>query len=254
MDTEKEIKQFQKRLLELASKSYQQDIYTYTGFLGLPEQDILHRMEKELFYAGITLYGGSEQAERQIARFGKAEENGYTEEFPIALLKIEPLMQKFADTLTHRDFLGALMNLGLERSTLGDIFIQNNNGYLYCLNSVADFIIDELSKIKHTNVKCSFAELSAPLTKQEMTEQILTVSSERADAVLAGLYHISRAQSLNLFRAEKIYINGRLCENNGCNLKKGDIVTVRGKGKFVYDGTIRETKKGRLCVHVNVYG
>lgn len=72
-------------------------------------------------FAGITLYGGREEAERKILRFGSEAELGYEQPFPICCIRIRPLSAKFADKLSHRDYLGALMNLGIERSTIGDI-------------------------------------------------------------------------------------------------------------------------------------
>lgn len=253
MEADKELRQLQKRLQELAEKSSRQNIYTFTDFLGMAELDAFHRMERELSYAHPELYGGSEQSERQIVRFGNPEEMGYEEAFPIVLLKIEPSMQKYADVLGHRDVLGALMNLGIERSRLGDIFLKDNCGYLFCLDSIADFITEELRKVRHTDVKCRRAEGSETLIKQEKVRQNLTVSSERADAVIAGLYHLSRTQSMELFRAQKVFVNGRICENNSYLLKKDDAVSVRGKGKFFYDGMDRETKKGKLSVGVLTY-
>lgn len=253
MDGEKETRQLQRRLKELAERSDRQNIYTYTGFLGMAELDIFHQMERELSYAHPELFGGSEEAERLVIRFGDPEEMGYEDKFPITLLKIEPLLQKYADTLGHRDFLGALMNLGIERSTLGDIFVRDNCGYLFCLDSIADLILEELQKVRHTDVKCSRAEADEILEKREKIRQSLTVSSERADVIIASLYHFSRTQSMDLFRAQKVFVNGRICENNSCLLKKGDVVSVRGKGKFVYDGADRETKKGKLGVGVLLY-
>lgn len=253
MDEEKELRQLKKRLAELAEKSSRQNIYTYTGFLGMAEQDVFHQMERELSYAHPTLSGGSEQAERLLVRFGNPEDMGYEEEFPIALLKIVPLQQKYADTLGHRDFLGALMNLGIERTTLGDIFIKDNCGYLFCLDTMADFIVEELRRVKHTDVKCCPAEVSEALEKQEKVRRSLTVSSERADAVIAALYRLSRTRSVELFRARRVFVNGKICENNSSLLKPGDAVSVRGEGKFYYDGAERETKKGRLSVGILLY-
>lgn len=250
MDEEKELRQLGKRLTELAEKSGRQSIYTYTGFLGMAELNVFYRMERELSYAHPMLSGGSEQAERLVLRFGNPEDTGYEEEFPIALIKIEPLQQKYADALGHRDFLGALMNLGIERNTLGDIFLKDNCGYLFCLDPIADFIIEELRKVKHTDVKCSIAKFPEALGKQEKVRRNLTVSSERADAVIAAVYHLSRTQSLELFRTKKVFINGKICENNSCFLKREDAVSVRGKGRFYYDGTDRETKKGKLSVGI----
>lgn len=253
MDSEKEIRQFQKRLAELAEKSSRQNIYTFTGFLGMAQQDVFYRMERELSFAHPVLFGGGEDAERVVARFGDPEEMGYEVEFPIVMLKIEPLLRKYADDLSHRDFLGALMNLGIERSTLGDISVRDNCGYLFCLESIADFIADELKRVRHTDVRCCRAEIPEIQEKKEKVRKNVTVSSERADVVVASLYHLSRAESLTLFRGQKVFVNGRMCENNSCFLKRGDAVSVRGKGKFFYDGADRETKKGKLSVGVFVY-
>lgn len=253
MDEEKELRQLGKRLTELAEKSSRQSIYTFTGFLGPAELDVYYRMERELSYAHPMLFGGTEGAERLVVRFGSPAETGYEEAFPIVLLKMEPLQQKYADVLGHRDFLGALMNLGIERSTLGDIFLKDNCGYLFCLESIADFVAEELRKVKHTDIKCGLAEASEALEKQEKVRHSLTVSSERADAVIAALYHFSRTRSVELFRAKRVFINGKICENNSCILKRGDAVSVRGMGKFYYDGADRETRKGKLSVGVWIY-
>ena len=117
VENEKEIQQLKNRIRELADKSYNQNQYTFTGFLGLAEQDALWQVEREVKFAGITLYGGREEAERKILRFGSEAELGYEQPFPICCIRIRPLSAKFADKLSHRDYLGALMNLGIERST-----------------------------------------------------------------------------------------------------------------------------------------
>lgn len=254
MDEEKELRQLKKRLTELAEKSGRQNIYTFTGFLGMAELDVYYRMERELSFAHPMLSGGAEGAERQIVRFGNPEETGYEAEFPIVLLKMEPLQPKYADALGHRDFLGALMNLGIERGTLGDILLRDNCGYLFCLETMADFIVEELHKVKHTDIKCSFVEAPEALEKQEKVRQSLTVPSERADAVIAALYHLSRTRSAELFRAKKVFINGKICENNSCVLRREDAVSVRGLGKFYYDGADRETKKGKRSVGILLFG
>ena len=121
-----------KRFIELANKSYNQGIYTFTEFLGLNEQSIFSEIEKEIRHVGISKYGGTNDAERIMIRFGNEEEFGYIVDYPVVCLCIKPLMQKFADELNHRDFLGALMNLGIAREKLGDIIIHENEGYIFC--------------------------------------------------------------------------------------------------------------------------
>ena len=135
-----------KRFRELADKAYNSNTYTFTGFLGLAEISYFYELERELCYVPVTAFGGSESCERVILRFGSEELFGYVEDFPITCLKIQPLMQKFADDLSHRDFLGALMNLGIERSVLGDIIIKDNEGYLFCTNAIAPYIVENLSR------------------------------------------------------------------------------------------------------------
>lgn len=242
-----------KRLLELAKKSYEHNIYTYTSFLSLAEQDVFYSLTNEIAGVSYKLFGGNIDCERQMLQFGSADILGYEEDFPLVCLLIEPVTKKFADDLNHRDFLGAIMNLGIERSTIGDIFIQGKSAYLFCTDKMAPFIVDNLDKVKHTNVRCSIVVSEMELPVKEPEPLNITVASERADGVIAKIYNLSRNQCVDLFRAKKIYINGRLNENNSYNLKSEDIVSVRGFGKFVYYGTSHKTKKGKLGVLAGIY-
>ena len=175
------------------------------------------------------------------------------EEFPVSCIIIEPNLAKFADRLTHRDFLGSVLNLGIERNVIGDIFIRDNTGYLICLTRMADYIAENLTKIKHTYVKCKVTQEMPEALKPVLEEHILSVSSERCDIVAAKLYQISRSEVLELFRGKKICINSRVEESNSKNLKEGDIVSVRGYGKFSYQGVQSVNKKDKLRVAVSKY-
>ena len=115
-----------KRLIELHERAERSSYYTYTDFLGLMEQSLL---VEALGFAKYKAFGGAVGAERVVVRFGNEEDIGYDEPFPISILKITPKSQKFADKLSHRDFLGSLMNLGIERRCLGDIAIIDNAIY-----------------------------------------------------------------------------------------------------------------------------
>lgn len=251
---EKESAQLKNRLLELAEKSYSRGVYTYTPFLGLSEQQVFHAAEREVAYAGAVMEGGAPVCDRKIIRFGLPEILGYEEAFPIACLEIKPVMPKFADALTHRDFLGAIMNLGIERSMTGDIFVQNGSGILFCRQSIAPYLMENLHQVKHTNVTCRIPEKEIMLQSAEPKEILLTVSSIRIDGVIARLYNISRSESLTLFRTGRIFVNGIAMENNSYQLKKEDAVTVRGYGKFIYYDNTGETKKGKERVSVGIFG
>lgn len=256
IETAKDIQQLKNRFGDLADKSFRQSCYTFTNFLGLSEQDILMQNEREYSYVGLTCFGGQEGCERVIARFGKAENLSYEQEFPIVCIRISPLIKKFSDALTHRDFLGAIMNLGIDRSTIGDLFVEDKECYMFCLESMADYLIDELEQVKHTHVKCERVALEEVKELKSATPEskTLQVSSERIDAVIAKVYNISRNQSIDLFREKKIFVNGKCQENNSYLLKDRDAVSVRGHGKFLFYGIQGETKKGKLNVLVGIFG
>ncbi len=252
-DNFKEIQNLINRYHDLAERSYSQGIYTFTGFLGLSEQDVFWREEQRLKYAGYSLNGGCDNADRVMIRFGNAEELGYEVPFPIVCIHIAPVMQKFADDLSHRDFLGALMNLGIERSTIGDIKVGVKQAYLFCQDSMAEYICDNLKQVRHTHVKCNMVE-RYEMSEEEKPETVtVQVQSLRVDAVIAKVYQLSRERSLELFRAGKVYVNGRLCESNSRILKPKETVNARGFGKFILGDDFRETRKGKLSVTAFVY-
>lgn len=252
-ENEKEVQQLKNRFRDLAERSYSQGIFTFTGFLGLSEQEIFWQQERELRFAEYALEGGCRGADRVMVRFGSESQLGYQVPFPIVCIHIRPLVHKFADDLSHRDFLGALMNLGIDRSTLGDIKVGDKEAYLFCLDTVANFICENLTQVRHTHVNCSVTEDYAAIPREEPEFMSIQVQSLRVDAVLAKVYNMSREKSLELFRAGKVYVNGRLCENNSRLLRPGETVNARGFGKFLLAGEPRETRKGRLAIEAAVY-
>ncbi|MBQ7955479.1 MAG: hypothetical protein IJ282_06980 [Lachnospiraceae bacterium] len=248
-DTEKDLQKLRNRFRELADKSYHQNIYTFSGFLGLSEQDVFWQMERELSFVGYSFWG----EDRKILRFGNPAEMGYEEEFPVVCIHMKPLLSKFSDRFSHRDFLGALMNLGIDRSTIGDIKVGEKEGYLFCQESIARYICENLDKVKHTNIKCEIVEDIGEVPKEEPEEMVVLASGERIDGVISKVYNMSRSDSLAMFREKKVYVNGRLCENNSRSLKCGETVNVRGYGKFIYDGVNYETKKGKLSLKIRLF-
>lgn len=241
-----------KRFLELAERSYRSDKFIFTDFLSMAEVSLLYSLEREIGPANMTLSGGIEDAERCVARFGNPDSFGYSEDFPIVCIKVEPLMQKFSDDLSHRDILGSIMGLGIERSNLGDIIISENKAYVFCLERMADYVIDNLTKVRHTSVKCSVTE-DVPKVADNGVEMNVQAHGERIDGLVSKIYGHSRSKSIELFRQQKIFVNGRICENNSYNLKEGDLVSVRGSGRFKFLGVVGTTRKGNLNVKVVRY-
>ena len=244
---------FHKRMLDLAEQAYRKGLYTYSAFLNEGEISDVLQMEREIDAVGFTLFGGREHSIRQIVRFGSAEQMGYEEAWPIRCIRTDPVNARFAEELTHRDYLGALMHLGMEREMVGDILIRGKTAYLFCLEKMADYIVSNLTQVRHTCVKPVLTEELPEEVSPVMEEVSVLVSGERLDALIAHLTNLSRSETVELFRQKMIFVNGRCCENNSGVPKAGDIISVRGHGKFRYMGPERETKKGKLRVRVAWY-
>jgi RNA-binding protein YlmH len=162
-------------------------------------------------------------------------------------------MEKFADMLTHRDFLGAILNLGIDRRVIGDILIDQATGYVMCTSVMADYLSQNLTRVKHTSVHTEPAgSLPAGLEPKLVTRQI-QAGSNRLDAVVAQVHRLSRSKAQELIRNGQVFINGRLVENTSRDLREGDEISVRHHGKFRYLGPVRETRKGKLCIRVERY-
>lgn len=251
---EKELQQLKNRLVELADMAYTQNRYTYTPFLGLAEQQAYYAVEREVAYAGVNMEGGTSLCERKMIRFG---EPGYEEAYPIAAVRIAPKAPKFSENLTHRDFLGSLMNLGIERDVLGDLFVEaqkEQGALLFCHENIADYIVEHLDRVRHTNVSCKRMEGEIVVQSAEPERISVTVSSPRADGVISKVYNLSREESRDLFNNGRIFINGIQTQNASCQLKEEDAVTVRGFGKFIFYGQTGVSKKGKDRVEVGVFG
>ncbi len=241
-----------KRFSELAGRASSRGKYEYSEFLTLAEQNELCRMTFDKGSAPFALHGGYDGAERKIAVFGSEELCGYAESPPLVCLEASPLSARFSEDLGHRDFLGAVIALGLRRSVLGDIVIKENRAFLFCLESVSAFICENLKKVRNTPVDCRAAE--APRLAAERPEPVgINVASERLDSLIAAVYRLSRSESQELIAQKKVFVDSRLSENPSCSPKIGGIISVRGFGRFVYEGISRETRKGRLVVSVRIF-
>ncbi|MCR4901310.1 MAG: RNA-binding protein [Butyrivibrio sp.] len=257
------------RIKELSEKAYFNNYVTSTNFLSASELAMFYDITKatgiygkgEAFNgAGFCIYGGREDADRNVVCFLPTYLDGESfllmqqnESDILSCIHITPVNSKFADELNHRDYLGALMNLGIERDMTGDIMCDENNAYIYVMKDIAPLICKELIRIKHTSVKCIQVQPSECTLQNNFEEIEGSVASERLDAILAFVYKLSRSEAQEYISNEQVYVNGRTAFSGGYDLKKGTKVSVRGKGKFIYDGIKGNTRKGRLFVTVRIY-
>ncbi len=236
---------------DLSQRSADKNIYTYSNFLNEEEQNEVIRNRKLLTH--FTFFGGAEGTVRNMVRFGNEEELYYSEDFPVDCIKIEPKNKKFADELSHRDFLGAIMNLSIEREHIGDIVIKDNSAFVFVTKKMSSFICENLTRIKHTDIKCSFAQFDNSTQLFTTQERTIISSSPRADCVICAVYNLSRSTADALFASKKVFLNSAQCESPSKTLRENDTVSIRGYGKFIFGKELSETKKGRIKYSVNIY-
>ncbi len=247
MNSDKDEQILRKRFIDLARSAENKGICTYTDFLGLNETSIFFRMKNDIPNVNYDLFGGYTGAERKVLCFYRDASVKAFSDF-ITCIRILPLNKKFSDDLNHRDFLGALMNLGIDRSKIGDILVSEKEGYVFCETSISRFIIDNLDKVKHTSIRCSIMDKDAPDIQPKFQEIRGSVSSARLDSIIALAFNSSRNSILGLISGGKVFVDGKLAESNSYMLKEDETVSVRGFGKFIYKGLQNQTKKGRYFV------
>ena len=261
MNIEKEELIIKKKLLESAQLAFEKEIVMYTDFLGLAEQNLFYTSLKDFPPVSYSCYGGVDGTERYMIAFdGRERVSGLkkteAEEyylFPIVCLGITSSSLKYSEPLTHRDYLGALLHLGITRSKIGDIFIKDGCAYVFCTEGIAEFICKELCTVKHTLVHCEITIPDAEKLRPELKEITGTVASLRLDAFLSVAFQGSRSSLSSMIDAGKTYVNGRLATKAGMTLDEGDVVSVRGKGRFCVSEIKNLTKKGRIVVTINKY-
>jgi len=243
----------QKRYLDLSSQSYRNNIFTFTHFCGEGELSDFYDEIKEAGKVHYELYGGHANADRLIVRFGDPDELGYDLAWPIVLLEINPINRKFAEELSHRDYLGSLMNIGIDRSMLGDIVVHEGGAFVFVHESIAEHVIHELTRVRHTTMTVSVRdELPVEMERKYETKQ-LQVASERIDVIVAKFAGLSRTEAAQYFHDRKIFVDGKVMENYSHQLKCESVVSVRGHGKFIYGGIVRRTRSDNLIIEIQVF-
>lgn len=249
---EKEEQLFRKRMIDLAGTCFKRDIPVHTDFLNLNEQTIFHSISGTLPPVRFVLSGGFESSERKVVCFLPSYEEEPSE-LPYECLKISPANRKFAENLTHRDYLGAIMNLGIERSMIGDIVIKDQDAYTFVMKKMCGYLEENLTSVRHTSVMVCRVEDAGEILKPEFEEITGTVSSVRLDSIVALCGRLSRTKAAEYITAEKVFVNGQTVVQVSRGLKNGEILSIRGIGKFRYAEEGSQTKKGRTVVTLLKY-
>lgn len=236
-----------KRITELAERSRQRQIFTYTDFVNEQTQANIKRAFSPDF---VTFYGGTDFAERKIARFGC--EVAYDEEFPLKIVEITLLGGRFSKPVTHRDVLGAIMSCGVERDKVGDILVGEHI-YAVLYDTICEHIVRELTQIGRNNVEVKIVTTVCDDAKPKFDTVKIPAQSNRLDAITCKLYNLSREKAAELCEQGKLAIDGVPCEKGSRSLKAGETVSARGYGKFRFDGENGQSKKGKTYFIISAY-
>jgi RNA-binding protein YlmH len=199
----------------------------------------------------LKLDGGYIGAEREIAVFTHPEFGIYHTDDCLSALKLKYRLQ---DPVSHRDVLGSLMALGIERAVIGDILCESGQTAVICLKSMADYLTEHLQKIGRVGVEVSAMTFSdLPEKHEELTVKTATVASLRLDAVLCAIFRISRGRASELIATQKIRLNHMPATDPSKQLQEGALLSVKGMGRALLISKDGFSKKGRIFIKFGLY-
>ena len=229
----------QGRIRDLAKRADSRYYMTRTGFLSPEEQAMALQLLRSPEFSGIryALKGGYPEADRRVLVFlpSGMEENDPEPESAVVCLRVKPRSARFTDHPGHRDYLGALMHLGITREVIGDILAGEEAAFLFVLPEMAEMIQSELTQVRHTSVVTEAVPVSE-----------CTASQKRETVV----FHLSRSAAKEKIEQELVFAGGLPVKSVSYIPREGESISVRGHGKFIYRGAEGRTKKGRLVAKV----
>lgn len=230
----------------------------YTNFLSLYEISLIESFFTKINYANYYLWGGYEFAERKVCilypeNYSKEMiEKNYDK--IIGIIRIE-LPKTEVGKYTHRNYLGGIVKLGLEREKVGDILVCENGADIIILKESEKFLIQELPMLKRFESSKITAESIIDLKQIEpKKEEIkIIVPSLRIDNFVSDLARTSRNKALEIIKDERVFLNGKLETKTSRQIKENDTITIRGKGRFVVKEFSGNTRSGRIIVIIEKF-
>jgi RNA-binding protein YlmH len=244
-----ENRELKNRIDDLAERAGRRGTVTKTDFLTPAEQYALRQYTRS---DRLVLFGGQPDCERQAAFF--LPEYMDPEDFdPAEYIRAVKLTAHFG-TPGHRDYLGAVLGLGITREALGDIRIEGDTAYIFCLPAVQKLLLDELCKVGRVSVTveaCALSDVPAPVLKVRPVS--FTVKSLRFDAVTGSVFGMSRTAAADAIRQGLASLNYSVCDRTDAPVKEGDILSLKGHGKARVKAVGGRSKKDRLFVDAEVF-
>lgn len=201
-----------------------------------------------------SFYGGYDGAARTVCGFfGGTYAEDMPQEDKLGLFPVRAVTFLFrsCDKLAHRDFLGAMLSMGLERSVLGDISVTEAHAVVFCLEAAEELILG-LTKIGRVGVK-SEQGITRKLPEARFETLSRTVSSLRLDRLVGACANISCDRSATLIRSGQVSADFSVCLNVSGIIKEGSVISIRGYGRFRFVRVDGETKKGKKHIIIEKY-
>ena len=240
------------KLWDKINAGLRKNIIANTCFLSPRELEMARFLFGDL--PGLHTFGGYEGAERQMLVYlpDYLEEDAlYDEDSPIVCLRAEFFQ---GDSLSHRDFLGALMGAGIGRETVGDICVDSGSCDFFVTGEIATYILQSFTSAGRTRLRMQQIPLSeAHIPEPEVKEIRDTLASLRLDSVISAGFRIGRSLASQYVSAGKAAIDGLPCEKPDKAVAEGMKISVRGLGKIKLANVNGQTKKGRISVIIHRY-
>ena len=195
----------------------------------------------------IVTNGLFEEAERRVIAFN----NKYNIDYPIEALQIRN-KSNFSN-LRHKDYLGAILSLGIDRNKIGDVVVKDDIAYVPVMEDISSYILNNLASIGKSPVEISILYDLVDLPSIDFDEISINVQSLRLDSVVAKLANISRSKAIELLDSSKVLVNYVKSKDKSQELLKGTRLTIRGNGKYIVGDIIGETRSGKQRIIVKKY-
>lgn len=229
-----------------------------TGFLDMYQVSLVQNFLKKINFTNYKLYGGFDDAERKILIVYPEK---YTEEMIsknygklLNIVRVE-LGEEEKGKYAHRNYLGGIVKLGLKREKVGDILVFDNGADIITLHDFSSILKTELGSLtRFQNSKINELELSEIRTLELKLEEVkIIVPSLRLDNIVSDLARTSRSKASEIITQERVFVNGQNETKQSKQIKQGDVITIRGKGRFVIKEFTGTTRSGRTVVLVEKY-
>lgn len=232
------------RLDDLIYKYYCGEVEGF-GFLNELEVSVAHNYLKNQNIEHI-FYGGYPSATRMFL-YLESELTEYSDIVPL-MIKV-----KGDNNHTHRDFLGSLMGLGINRECVGDILLKDGYAVAFVKAEISEYIMQNLDSVGRSKVEVQFFGGDLSTFSPELSETEIIVTSMRIDNFITSVSNCSRQKAAELIKADYVFVNYSCIDKVSKNLNFGDTVSIRGVGKFKIGEILRKTKSGRLVLSVLQY-